>query len=150
MKIGEKIKEVFESRDIKLTDFADQIGTVRQNLYRIFERESIDTDLLLKISNALNYDFFQFYKVDGQSKSDLSDNTSTTANEISALKEELSAAEKEIEYLKKIVALREEEKNLIESKFKTQQDLAEAIINNLKEKETKYLLKIKLLEERNN
>src|SRR5689334_21512610 len=59
--IGKKIKEVFDNSDIKLNEFADQLGMVRQNVYRIFERTTIDTDLLIKISKILDHDFFQYF-----------------------------------------------------------------------------------------
>ena len=37
------------------------IKTSKQNVYSIFERDSIDTDLLQKISKALEFDFFSYY-----------------------------------------------------------------------------------------
>ena len=40
---------------------ATQICCNRDNIYKIFRRQHIDTDLLLKISVALNIDFFQYY-----------------------------------------------------------------------------------------
>lgn len=40
---------------------AAQICCNRDNIYKIFRRQHIDTDLLLKISVALNIDFFQYY-----------------------------------------------------------------------------------------
>ena len=40
---------------------ARQLGTSRMACYRIFESYSIDTYMLLKISRALNYDFFALY-----------------------------------------------------------------------------------------
>ena len=59
--IGLKIKEVLEQRGITKVNFAKQIYTTKQNVYDIFERESIDTALLLKISKILQYDFFRHY-----------------------------------------------------------------------------------------
>ena len=40
VEIGQKIKEVFDQQNIKLTDFADELGTVRQNVYRIFKKKT--------------------------------------------------------------------------------------------------------------
>ncbi len=61
VEIGQKIKEVFDNRHMKLTDFADELGTVRQNVYRIFRKRHLDTGLLLKISQVLHHNFFQYY-----------------------------------------------------------------------------------------
>lgn len=40
---------------------AKQICCNRDNIYKIYQRPHIDTNLLMKISLALNIDFFQFY-----------------------------------------------------------------------------------------
>ena len=37
---------------------AEQLNYTRPNVYDIFERPSIDTTLLLKLSQILNHDFF--------------------------------------------------------------------------------------------
>ena len=58
-KIGQLIKERVEHVNMEVTAFAKAIGTERSNAYHIFQRESIDTDLLKKIGQVLNYDFFQ-------------------------------------------------------------------------------------------
>ena len=58
-KIGQLIEERVKAQKLNVTELAKQIGMDRSNLYNIFERESIDTDLLKKIGQALNYDFFQ-------------------------------------------------------------------------------------------
>ncbi len=40
---------------------AKKINCERPNVYYIFKQESINTDLLLRISRALNHDFFIHY-----------------------------------------------------------------------------------------
>jgi len=40
---------------------AEHLGCNRTNIYNIFVRESISTDLLMKISVALNRNFFTLY-----------------------------------------------------------------------------------------
>src|SRR6187397_1234563 len=60
IKIGELIKKTLSDRKMKLKDFADELGMARQNIYRIFEKNSIETDLLIKISTVLNHNFFQY------------------------------------------------------------------------------------------
>ena len=40
-----------------ITDFACKINRERTTVYDIFERKSIDVELLIKISHVLDYDF---------------------------------------------------------------------------------------------
>jgi transcriptional regulator with XRE-family HTH domain len=58
MHIGNKIKNVLESRGLSVTEFAKRINKSRENIYSIFTRKTIDTGLLQSISNVLEYDFF--------------------------------------------------------------------------------------------
>ena len=111
IEIGQKIKEIFDQRQIKLTDFADELGTVRQNVYRIFKKRHLDTGLLLKISQVLNHNFFQYY---------VADPTEITDEKIKILKSEtfdyqrqLELSRKEIDYLRKIIKLMEEKAELV-------------------------------------
>ena len=59
--IGELIKQVLEEQGRTITWLAKQIGCSRENLYKIFRRSWIHTDMLQKISIALGYDFFIIY-----------------------------------------------------------------------------------------
>ena len=142
MLIGEKIKEVYEGSGMKLSDFADKIGTVRQNIYRIFEKEQIDAGLLVKISEVLKHNFFQYFPVSGIPQ----DATFSKTVERESIQLELDAAKKEIEHLLQIVSLREDERQLLEAKLKTNKDLTDAIIKHLREKEATYLAHIRQLE----
>lgn len=65
--IGSKIKEGYVASGWSVTYFAKQIHCSRQNVYRIFCRESVDTNLLDRIGKALNHDFFQYYVNSGES-----------------------------------------------------------------------------------
>lgn len=113
--IGQKIKEVFDRQNMKLTDFADQLGTVRQNVYRIFKKRHLDTGLLLKVSQVLNHNFFQYY-VEGSEPLDSqqSEQLRQLANEASAHQRQLELAKKEIDYLRKIIKLMEEKAELVQ------------------------------------
>ena len=59
--IGNVIKSEYEKSGMKLNVFAERIGMTYRNVYRVFERTDINTDLLVKIGAVLNYDFFSHY-----------------------------------------------------------------------------------------
>jgi transcriptional regulator with XRE-family HTH domain len=59
--IGQQIKLVLESKGITVTEFAKRINKSRENIYSIFTRRTIDTGLLTKISEVLDFDFFTYY-----------------------------------------------------------------------------------------
>jgi DNA-binding Xre family transcriptional regulator len=64
--IGKKIKQQLSIKKMSVPDFAAKINTTRNNVYNIFVRQSIDTELLYKICIILNHDFFQYYKPMGE------------------------------------------------------------------------------------
>lgn len=108
--IGKLIAQIIKEKGVKLTVLAEQIHTSKQNLNHIFKRESIDTNILLKLSNALEYNFFVHY-CEGNLLSPVA------KQEIAYLKQELKKvavkfeeANKEIGYLKKINGLLEKRK----------------------------------------
>jgi len=55
--IGSAIKKVLIEKSVSIEEFSHKINKDRTTVYNIFERKTIDTDLLFKISNALDYDF---------------------------------------------------------------------------------------------
>lgn len=112
VEIGQKIKEVFDNRKMKLTEFADELGTVRQNVYRIFKKRHVDTGLLLKISQVLNHNFFQYY-VDQPDEAE-ERKMVLLKNEISGYLQQLELSRKEIDYLRKIIKLIEDKAELVE------------------------------------
>jgi hypothetical protein len=61
IQIGSLIKGKFLESGLTIEQFADIISCKRDNIYDIFRRERIDTEQLLKISKALNFDFFRIY-----------------------------------------------------------------------------------------
>ena len=40
---------------------ARQISCTRNNLYKVFKKPSLDAELLLRISKAMHFNFFQYY-----------------------------------------------------------------------------------------
>lgn len=59
--IGEIIRTELERQERTPTWLAKKINCQRPNVYYIFRAESINTDLLKKISQALKVDFFKYY-----------------------------------------------------------------------------------------
>ena len=59
--IGKIIKHLVKSKGISVTNFADKINYSRRNVYEIFDKETIDTGLLIKISKILDYNLFLNY-----------------------------------------------------------------------------------------
>jgi phosphorylcholine metabolism protein LicD len=59
--IGTIVKEKFDDSKMSIEIFADAIHRQRNSVYDIFKRKSIDTELLIKISKTLNYNFFLEY-----------------------------------------------------------------------------------------
>lgn len=57
--IGHLIKKVFDQKDLSVSEFARQIHCERTNVYTIFNRSSIDMELLARISKVLEYNFFE-------------------------------------------------------------------------------------------
>ena len=56
--IGELIKQEMERQDRKPTWLAKKISCDRTNVYHIYKQESLNTDLLCRISLALQHNFF--------------------------------------------------------------------------------------------
>ena len=59
--IGHLIEEELRKQERSVTWFANKLYCDRTNVYSIFKRESIDTALLLRISNILKHNFFIYY-----------------------------------------------------------------------------------------
>jgi hypothetical protein len=59
MHIGQRIKEVMAKKKVSVIAIAKEIECERTNVYNIFERESINTNLLQKFSIILKHDFFK-------------------------------------------------------------------------------------------
>lgn len=56
--IGNLIKEELKRQERSISWFARKLACDRSNIYRLFQRESLDTALLKRISIILNHDFF--------------------------------------------------------------------------------------------
>lgn len=57
--IGNLIKTELERQGRSITWLAEEVHYSRENLYKVFRRPWINTDLLFKISGVLHHDFFE-------------------------------------------------------------------------------------------
>ncbi|MDR2409463.1 MAG: helix-turn-helix domain-containing protein [Bacteroidales bacterium] len=55
--IGNIIKQKLAESSMTIKEFADKINCDRTTVYDIFKRKSVDVERLIKISQALNFDF---------------------------------------------------------------------------------------------
>ena len=59
--IGKTIKEIIKRKEMDVTLFAKKVNCTRRNIYKIFNKPSIDTSLLAKISEVLGQNLFLNY-----------------------------------------------------------------------------------------
>jgi DNA-binding Xre family transcriptional regulator len=59
--IGKLIDQKWDRNKISVTQLAETTGISRANIYNIVKRKSIDTDMLISLSKALNYPFLEEY-----------------------------------------------------------------------------------------
>lgn len=59
--IGNLIRQTLKERGYTVVWFAAQLAYTRVNVYKIFEKKSLDTDLLMRISVILDTNFFKAY-----------------------------------------------------------------------------------------
>ncbi len=68
--IGKLIERELRRQERPVSWFARKLYCERTNIYDIFKRQSIDTDMLLRISVVLNHDFFRYYASEYECRSD--------------------------------------------------------------------------------
>lgn len=56
--VGTLIKTELERQERSVVWFAQHLSCDRTNVYRIFAKDSIDTELLIRICKVLNHNFF--------------------------------------------------------------------------------------------
>lgn len=94
--IGKIISDYLEEKRISRPTFARMIGKHPDGIFRLFLRQHLHTTLLLKISQQLNHNFFQYYVTDIQQE-----NRQLTENKklITDLQQQTSQLQKENERL---------------------------------------------------
>ena len=68
MHIGQIIRQELEDQGRSVVWLAKQMSYSRTNIYKIFDRPSIDADVLLRISLVLGVDFFKYYSAELKTK----------------------------------------------------------------------------------
>jgi hypothetical protein len=100
--IGEKIKAMVYEKRIPVVEFAQKINKSRTVVYHIFGRKSIDTELLIEISEVLDHNFFTHYFSEKMLFSEPETIYQTKSQEkIKKLEAELDLCKKANEILKK-------------------------------------------------
>lgn len=61
MHIGNQIKMKMKEKKKSVVWLANELGYSRINIYKIFDKRSIDSNILLRISTILDFDFFSLY-----------------------------------------------------------------------------------------
>ncbi|MBO6024022.1 MAG: XRE family transcriptional regulator [Bacteroidales bacterium] len=59
--IGQLIREQLKADQRSVSWLAREIGCTRNHLYKVFRKPSLEGELLLAISLAMNFNFFQYY-----------------------------------------------------------------------------------------
>ena len=56
--VGHIIKAVFDEQGRKVNWFAEKMCCSRTNIYKMFEKQNLDSGMIALASKALNHDFF--------------------------------------------------------------------------------------------
>ena len=94
MHIGEQIKTRAKELRMGATELGRLINTSKQNVYGIYKRRTVDTGLLKKISEALDYDFFELY-TEGEEENGDSEGTT-----VAMLHEDVQLMRRELDKLR--------------------------------------------------
>lgn len=88
--IGQRIKEIIEKSGYSVNEVAEKAGVSGQNLYKIFQKDSIQTNLLIKLATILDKPVTAFL-VDELGENNL--NLENCLNEVDSLKREVQRLE---------------------------------------------------------
>ncbi|OFX57694.1 MAG: hypothetical protein A2046_02095 [Bacteroidetes bacterium GWA2_30_7] len=120
--IGEIIKQYLSENKISVIEFSKKINRSRASVYNIFEKDSIDTSILLNISKALNHNFFQYFNEDYHILEEERAQYLKTTEATKKLNLEVLEYKKELMELKEKYELQKKINNLLEEKIKEMED----------------------------
>jgi transcriptional regulator with XRE-family HTH domain len=116
--IGELIKQKADAKKLSLEDLGKLINRTRQTVGDIYKRKSIDTELLIAISIALDFDFFEIYYSKDPLKRMREKHLLPFKNEIDHLTSQLSLKEQRIKDLERTLESDSKIINLLEEEVK--------------------------------
>ena len=68
--VGKLIRERFKEEGKSVVWLAQELGCHRTNVYNIFEKNSLDTNILRRISIIMQHNFFDYLQEDTQKQID--------------------------------------------------------------------------------
>ena len=98
MHLGKRVQEIFQDSGLSVVEFSRRINTSRENVYSIFNRSTLDVEMLVRISEVLNHNFFLEVMPDQFKREYL--------KELDQLRDRLQVLEEQTAYLKEIHDLR--------------------------------------------
>lgn len=116
IEIGLIIKREYKKQGLSINDFGKSINRHPKTVVNIFKRKTIDTELLVSISTALNHDFFQYYYNDEPLKSMKEHGMKKINSELNQLRTELSLKNDFISTQNKYVQSQEDVIRLLKEK----------------------------------
>ncbi len=114
--IGAKIREIAKEKGVGPTELGKRINTSKQNVYGIFKRKSMDSNLISEISIALDHNFFQYYMEDLQAH--WGHRMATVGSNGAGNTAEVSRLNGEIAHLKTNLELSQELNTMLKEKLK--------------------------------
>lgn len=89
--IGKEIKNIVGKKHSSYADFARSLGKTRQNIHaQIFSKQSLQTDMLIEISEKLGVNLFELFQSEEKSVIQTNDNSPILVNiQINTTEEEL-------------------------------------------------------------
>jgi transcriptional regulator with XRE-family HTH domain len=110
MHIGQKIRQLCEIKKIRKVDLASYLNMKRQNVYYIFEQESIQISLLKKISEFIKVPIQIFFEDENQENIEVAEQSiEYKSNYIEQLKITISALQSENDTLKRLLDMKDEQ-----------------------------------------
>jgi plasmid maintenance system antidote protein VapI len=116
IEIGEIIRKEIKSHSLNYVEFGKLINRHEKTVQSILKRKTIDTELLLNISKALDHDFFKYFYDEPPLKIFKENEMKTIYHEISGLKKEITQKEEYIASNSKYIQSQEEVIRLLKEK----------------------------------
>ena len=102
--IGEIIKLLGKERGLKAKAIASSVNVSESSLYKIYNRQSIDMDKMIKFSKLFDKNLFLYYLNEEPLKSMFSKDLVVFQNQIAQLEKDLLSKNGKIEDLTEIIA----------------------------------------------